>query len=246
MRIYVLNFKKYKYIFSFLKIVSVFTVIALLSAFFLSAYSESEAYISAMSEENEKNTVIIDAGHGGEDPGAVGNSGVYEKDLNLEIAREVGEKLVEEGFAVIYTRADDRLLYNEDENIKGIRKISDLKNRCKIAAEYPKAIFVSIHMNSYGNPKYSGLQVYYSQNNDDSRLLAESIQHTVKDEIQNENKRTVKPGKDIYVLENTQNVSVLIECGFLTNPEECEKLSEKEYQKRLSSAIVCGIIRYKE
>jgi len=246
MRIYVLNFKKYKYIFSFLKIVSVFTVIALLSAFLLSAYSESEAYISAMSEENEKNTVIIDAGHGGEDPGAVGNSGVYEKDLNLEIAREVGEKLVEEGFAVIYTRADDRLLYNEDENIKGIRKISDLKNRCKIAAEYPKAIFVSIHMNSYGNPKYSGLQVYYSQNNDDSRLLAESIQHTVKDEIQNENKRTVKPGKDIYVLENTQNVSVLIECGFLTNPEECEKLSEKEYQKRLSSAIVCGIIRYKE
>ena len=246
MRIYVLNFKKYKYIFSFLKIVSVFTVIALLSAFLLSTYSESEAYISAMSEENEKNTVIIDAGHGGEDPGAVGNSGVYEKDLNLEIAREVGEKLVEVGFAVIYTRADDRLLYNEDENIKGIRKISDLKNRCKIAAEYPKAIFVSIHMNSYGNPKYSGLQVYYSQNNDDSRLLAESIQHTVKDEIQNENKRTVKPGKDIYVLENIQNVSVLIECGFLTNPEECEKLSEKEYQKRLSSAIVCGIIRYKE
>jgi N-acetylmuramoyl-L-alanine amidase len=101
-------------------------------------------------------------------------------------------------------------------------------------------------MNSYGDPKYSGLQAYYSQKNDSSRILAESIQSTVKEEIQNKNNRNVKPGKDIYLLENTPNVSVLVECGFLTNPEECQKLSEKEYQKRLSLAIVCGIIRYKE
>ena len=101
-------------------------------------------------------------------------------------------------------------------------------------------------MNSYGNPKYSGLQVYYSESNENSKTLASSIQSSVKAELQTENNRKVKPGKDIYVLENTPNVSVLIECGFLTNPEEAEKLSEKEYQKRLSSAIVCGIIKYRQ
>ena len=246
MRIYIVNFKKYRHLFSFLKIVSISLVIAVIFGIALNTYSKSDAYISAMAAENEKNLVIIDAGHGGEDPGAIGACGVYEKNLNLEIALQVGELLTEEGFAVIYTRVDDKLLYTESENIKGIRKISDLKNRCKIAAEYPNSIFISIHMNSYGSPKYSGLQVYYSKNNEKSQALAKSIQSTVKDELQNENNRVIKPGNDIYVLENTRNVSVLIECGFLTNPEECQKLSEKEYQKRLSSAIVCGIIRYKE
>ena len=246
MKIYIFNLKKYSGIFSFLKIVSISLVTVILCSFLLNTYSLSALNVSAMAEENDKNLVIIDAGHGGEDPGAVGADGVYEKNLNLQIALQIGEMLREEGLAVIYTRLEDKLLYTEEENIKGIRKISDLKNRCKIAAEYPNSIFVSIHMNSYGNAKYSGLQVYYSESNNESRLLAESIQRTVKENVQNENNRQIKPGKDIYVLENTPNISVLIECGFLTNPDECKKLSEKEYQKRLSLAIVCGIIKYKE
>ena len=246
MHIYVFNFRKYKQLFNFLKIIAISLVMVVLCSFLLNTYSESSAQVSAMAAENEKNLIIIDAGHGGEDPGAIGANGVYEKNLNLEIATQVGELLREAGFAVIYTRLDDKLLYAEEENIKGIRKISDLKNRCKIAAEYPNSIFVSIHMNSYCNPKYSGLQVYYSKNNNESKSLAENIQSTVKNEVQSDNNRVIKPGKDIYVLENIPNVGVLIECGFLTNPDECKKLSEKEYQKRLSSAIVCGIIRYKE
>ena len=138
------------------------------------------------------------------------------------------------------------MLYTEEENIKGIRKISDLKNRCKIAARYPNSVFVSIHMNSFGSSKYSGLQVYYSEKNDESRLLADSIQNKVINDLQKTNNRVTKPGKDMYILENIDNTAVLIECGFLSNKEECEKLSEKEYQKELSFSIVCGIIEYIE
>ena len=190
--------------------------------------------------------IIIDAGHGGEDSGAVGVTGALEKDLNLELSLEIGKAFEEKGYVVVYTRTDDRLLYTEEENIKGIRKISDLKNRCKIAERYPQSVFVSIHMNSFGSSKYSGLQVYYSEKNEESRLLADTIQNKVINDIQNDNNRVTKPGKDMYILENINNTAVLIECGFLTNKEECKKLSEKEYQKRLSFSIVCGIIEYIE
>ena len=190
--------------------------------------------------------VILDAGHGGEDPGTVGVTGVYEKDLNLQMALQIGELLEERGYVVVYTRTDDRLLYTEEENIKGIRKISDLKNRCKAANKYPDSILVSIHMNSFGDGKYSGLQVYHSSNDDESRVLAEKIQSSVRDSLQKENKRVIKEGKGMYILDKSDPTSVLIECGFLSNKEECEKLSEKEYQKELSFSIVCGIIEYIE
>ncbi len=190
--------------------------------------------------------IILDAGHGGEDPGAVAKNGVLEKDLNLQIALEIGKTLEEKGYIVVYTRTDDRLLYKEEENVKGIRKISDLKNRCKVAERYPDSIFVSIHMNSFGSSNYSGLQVYYSGSNESSRILADSIQNKVINDLQKENKRVTKPGKDMYILENINNTAVLVECGFMTNNEELKKLSEKEYQKQLSFSIVCGIIEYIE
>ena len=190
--------------------------------------------------------IVIDPGHGGEDAGATGVNGVLEKDLNMQMAFEIGAALEEKGYIVIYTRTDDKLLYTEEENIKGIRKISDLKNRCKVAKRYPASIFVSIHMNSFGSEKYSGLQVYYSEKNDESKLLADTIQNRVISDIQKDNNRVTKPGKDIYILENIDNTAVLIECGFLTNKAECEKLSQKEYQKELSFSIVCAIIEYIE
>ncbi len=208
------------------------------------AIEKSDLYKETVSSIAEKRTVVIDAGHGGEDCGAIGLNGVYEKDLNLTIAMTVGELLGEQGYAVVYTRTEDRLLYTEEENIKGIRKISDLKNRCKIAAEYNDSVFVSIHMNSYGSSKYSGLHVYYSPNSQESERLAHSIQNKVRNDIQTDNNRVPKPGNNMYILENVENTAVLVECGFLTNKEECEKLSQKEYQKQLSFSIVCGIIEY--
>jgi N-acetylmuramoyl-L-alanine amidase len=200
-----------------------------------------DAYVEASSN---KRTVIIDAGHGGEDCGAIGVNGVYEKDLNLNISFKLGEYLSEAGYDVIYTRNDDKLLYTEAENIKGMRKIYDLKNRIAIANEIENGLFISIHMNSYGSASASGLQVYYSQETEGSRKLASEIQKQVKESVQPENKRAIKSGENMYLLENSTNDAVLIECGFLSNPAECEKLLEKEYQKELCFAILCGIINY--
>lgn len=191
-------------------------------------------------------TVVIDPGHGGEDCGAIGCTGAFEKDLNLEISMIIGEMLREKGFNVIYTRTDDRMLYLPEENIKGMRKLSDLKSRVRISDENPGAIFVSIHMNSFGEAKYSGLQVYAKDKSEDSEALAEAIRRAVVSTCEPENKRAVKRGDKIYVLEKNTNTSVLIECGFLSNEAECERLSQKEFQKELSFSIVCGIIKYME
>ena len=246
MKIIVFNARKYRWVFTVIKSIAFVLAVLLVSNLLIGAYTKSESYTAALQIESEKKLVIIDAGHGGEDPGAVGVNGEYEKDLNLQIATEIGEMLISRGYAVLYTRTEDKLLYTEEENIKGIRKISDLKNRCKIAAEYPNATFVSIHMNSFASSKYSGLQVYYSTNNEESYSLAMSVQESVKSDLQPDNNRKIKEGKGMYVLENIDNAGILIECGFLTNSEECNKLSEKEYQKQLSLAIVCGIINYIE
>ena len=246
MRIFIFDFHKLKSVSIITKIIALVLIIVLVFGAVSNLYFDSDKYIQAMYAATEKNIVVLDAGHGGEDPGAIGMNNVYEKDINLDITFMIGEILSERGFAVVYTRLEDKLLYSEEENIKGFRKISDLKNRCKVAAEYPEAVFVSIHMNSYQNSKYSGLQVYYSENNEESRILASNIQSSVKSEIQNANNRTIKNGEGMYILENINNPAVLIECGFLTNADECKKLSEKEYQKQLSLAIVCGIIKYKE
>lgn len=244
MRIFVLNFHRHRRIISGVKIISLLLLLVIVFGIIANAHADSEDYVNAMASENDKRIVVIDAGHGGEDPGAVGADGVYEKNLNLDIAFELGKALSDKGYAVVYTRTEDKLLYLDSENIRGLRKISDLKNRCKIAAEYPNAMFISIHMNSFGDSRYSGLQVYYSEKNEESKMLASNIQASVKSVLQQDNKRVIKPGRDMYLLENVENVAVLVECGFLTNAEECEKLSEKEYQKQLSSAIVCGIIEY--
>ena len=185
---------------------------------------------------------IIDAGHGGEDCGAIGCNGVYEKNLNFEIAQALGEELSDLGYAVIYTRTEDKLLYSEAENIKGLRKIYDLKNRVKIAEDYPNAIFISVHMNSFSDARYSGLQVFYSENNEESYRIATSVQSQVKETLQPNNNRSVRVGEGLYLMENLTCPAILIECGFISNTEECEKLCEKEYQKRLCFSILCGII----
>ena len=221
--------------------ISVIVLVAILFSLFFKIGMENNDSEAASAAEM---LIILDAGHGGEDAGATGVTGVLEKDLNLSLAFVMGEMLSERGYTVIYTRSEDKMLYKDFENVRGLRKISDLKNRCKIAKEYPTAMFISLHMNSFGDSHYSGLQVYYSTKNEESEKLASSIQSCVKREVQPSNDRKIKPGKDIYLLENMDNTAVLIECGFLSNKEEAEKLSKKEYQKMLSFSIICGIIEY--
>ena len=240
MFIYVINIKRTLKILNRLVALLLIISIAIFGARLIEA-----KYVYANSDQiNIGQVIIIDAGHGGEDPGAIGINGKYEKDLNLQIALVIGEELKSRGYTVVYTRTQDKMLYLPEENIKGMRKISDLKNRCKLTEEYENGILVSIHMNSYGASKYSGLQVYYMDGNEESALLATKIQQSVKNSLQPNNKRQIKGGKDMYILEHSNLNAVLIECGFLTNAEECEKLSQKEYQKELSFAIIYGIIEY--
>ena len=190
-------------------------------------------------------TVIVDAGHGGEDCGAIGVNGVYEKDLNLTVAGLIGENLRQAGFTVVFTRESDRLLYREDENIKGMRKIYDLKNRVAIANSYETAIFISVHMNSFTDSRYSGFTTYSSLS-PEGEALGRAVQASVVSRLQNNNNRKVKSGEGLYLLENSKNPAVLIECGFLSNPDECKRLCDKDYQKQLSFSVICGIIDYIE
>jgi len=246
MKIIVFNLAKHKIIKLCVSLLLILTVIVTSTiGIYTQFYGKDITSVYSNTIPYEK-IVILDAGHGGEDPGAVAKNGLLEKDLNLTLTLEIGKIFEEKGYVVVYTRTDDRLLYKEEENVKGIRKISDLKNRCKVAERYPDSIFVSIHMNSYGSKKYSGLQVYYSNKNSESQMLADSIQNKVVKDLQTSNNRVPKPGKDMYILENIDNTAVLIECGFMTNDAELKKLSEKEYQKQLSFSIVCGIIEYIE
>ncbi|MBQ8321964.1 MAG: N-acetylmuramoyl-L-alanine amidase [Clostridia bacterium] len=239
---YTVNLKKHRFSLSLAAIALILIVSMLISSFIVTEVYGEELFIEASKEINNSKIVIVDAGHGGEDGGASGADGTLEKDLNLQLALEVGARFEEAGYAVVYTRTDDRLLYLPEEDVKGIRKISDLKNRCKVAEMYPDSVFVSIHMNSFGDSKYSGLQVYYSIENEASERIARAVQEQVRADVQPDNNRKIKAGKGIYLLENISNPAVLVECGFLTNAEECKKLSEKEYQKQLSFSIVCGII----
>jgi len=239
MFIYVINIKR------MLKTLKVISIILIITTVFwtITSLIDKNAVSTAASAETGK-VIIIDAGHGGEDAGAIGINGAYEKDLNLAIALEVGKELANRGYTVIYTRTEDKMLYLPEENIKGMRKISDLKNRCKLTDAYEDCILVSIHMNSFGSSKYSGLQVYYADGNEESRMLATKIQNSVREELQPENKRQIKNGKSLYLLDNSNGTPVIIECGFLSNEAESEKLSQKEYQKQLSFSIICGIIEY--
>jgi N-acetylmuramoyl-L-alanine amidase len=243
MKIFVYDRKKHYVGETVLKIIVVLLVsMSIAFGVVVRGFGES-LYVETVNPD-ESRFIILDAGHGGEDSGACGADGSLEKDVNLALTLEIGRQLSESGYTVIYTRTDDRMLYSPEENVKGLRKISDLKNRAAVAAEYPHAIFISIHTNSYGDARYKGLQVYYSANTPSSRTLADRIQKSVREALQTDNDRTIKQGDKLYLLKNIENPAVIIECGFMSNTEECKKLSEKEYQKQLSFSIVCGIIEY--
>lgn len=190
-------------------------------------------------------TVIIDAGHGGEDGGAVGEDGTAEKDINLDVAANLRDLLSSCGINVIMTRTEDVLLYDRSVDYMGRKKILDLRARMRIAEENPGAIFVSIHMNSFPLTQYHGLQVWCAPDSPDSLALASSVQSAVRESLQPDNDRRVKTaGSNIYLIHENPNTAILIECGFLSNPEECRRLSDENYRKELSFLIFSAIIEH--
>ena len=192
-------------------------------------------------------TVIIDAGHGGEDGGASSAAGLIEKNVNLEISQMLCELLRDEGINVIMTREDDRLLYDRNADYQGRKKKLDLAARLTIADTTPDAIFISIHMNSFTNAKYSGLQVWYSPNNPDSSALANLIQSNNRSMLQPENTRKTKAATSaIFLLENASCPAVLVECGFLSNPAEAALFETDEYKQAVASMLCSSITDFLE
>ena len=195
--------------------------------------------------QREYPTVIIDAGHGGEDGGAVGINGVFEKELNLSISQKLYDELTSSGIVCVMTRTDDRLLYDRNADYEGRKKVLDMQARLAVAEKYPDAIFVSIHQNTFTEEKYSGLQVYYSTASPLSIKLAQSVESTVRSKLQPTNDRVSKADNgSIYLLRKLSCPAVLVECGFISNREECELLCDGGYQTRLAESLSDAIIAF--
>lgn len=187
-------------------------------------------------------TIIIDAGHGGEDGGAISCTGALESNINLAIARRLNDLMGFLGFHTQMTRTEDISIYTEGESLSQ-KKISDLKARVKICNEANNAVLLSIHQNSFTDGKYSGAQVFYSKTAG-SQQLAEAMQNTCIKTLNPDSNRQIKQGQGIYLLEEIQCPGVLIECGFLSNPAEEALLRSNEYQKKLSCVIAASCARF--
>lgn len=241
------NKKSLLYTFKFAFVTIIACILVLLIGLYFGSYLKQKNEQSKVVFANgDSITYVIDAGHGGEDAGAIANDGTYEKDLNLEIASLLCGILELNGNGVKMTRTEDTLLYDYYDDLDdytGQKKVYDLKNRVKIAEEFENPIYVGIHMNKFSIAKYKGLQVYYSKNNNDSYKIANKIKENTKSYLQNDNNREVKKAdSSIYVLNNIDCPSVLIECGFLSNEEELNNLKDKEYQCRLALMLFCSLV----
>ena len=191
-------------------------------------------------------TVIVDAGHGGEDGGAVALDGSAEKDYNLNIAVKLRDILSLYGFNVIMTRTEDIMTCDDKLETLRQRKVSDIHNRFMITEKYPDSIFVSIHQNKFSDTAQKGTQVFYSGNNFKSKILADKIQETITQNLQPDNRRiTKKSGTEIYILYHSKIPSVLVECGFISNKNDLNNLKDDSYRTQLAVLIAEGILKYK-
>ena len=195
--------------------------------------------------ENNKKVIVLDAGHGGIDGGCVSVNGVAEKGINLSIVQTLRDSLEILGFDVVCTREDDRSIH--DKGVEGIakQKLSDMKNRAELVNRSERNILISIHQNKFEQSKYSGTQIFYSGNNEKSERLAESVRRSVTGLLQPDNKRELKKDSgSIYLLKNARVPAVIVECGFLSNPQEAQKLGTEKYQKEMAFAVMCGFMQY--
>ncbi|MBE6612411.1 MAG: hypothetical protein E7632_07960 [Ruminococcaceae bacterium] len=201
--------------------------------------------VSAPIVEKSRPVIVIDAGHGGMDSGAVGVDGTFEKDINLSVAKKLAALFAAADCDVVMTRTEDVMLV--EDSVTSHRKMHDLKNRLAVveslAAEGESPILVSIHMNKFTESKYSGLQVWYAPADDASRQLAESVQSYARTFLDPANTREIKrAASSIYILDHVKSPAILVECGFLSNADECARLGTAEYQNAVAVTIFAGIM----
>lgn len=188
-----------------------------------------------LDKKEEQLTVVVDSGHGGEDPGKIGVNGALEKDINLAIGKMLKEALEKENIQVVLTRDKDEMLAGS--------KSEDMKERVKIMNDTKPVLVVSVHQNSYVTEQESGAQVFYYSNSEKGKVLALDLQENLK-KMDTSNKREAKANDTYYILRHTEVPTVIVECGFLSNWEEAEKLTTEVYQQELALAVCDGILQY--
>lgn len=200
--------------------------------------------IQTMSIPVSNKVIVIDAGHGIPDKGAENKNGISEEKINLEIALKLQNILESSGATVLLTRSDENGIYEENANTISEKKVSDIKNRVKIGNESSADLFVSIHLNNFSDEKYYGWQTFYKGGDENSKKLADAIQKNLNKTISNENKRVTHTLNDIYIMKHVEIPIALVECGFLSNPEEATNLQSNTYQLKIAWGIYDGIMDY--
>lgn len=185
--------------------------------------------------------ILVDAGHGGSDPGMIGVGGLEEKGINLSISLLLRDTLEKSGYSVIMTREEDKGLYDSSAANK---KAQDMQRRIAMIREYAPVLSVSIHQNSYQDEGVHGPQVFYYESSVEGKKLAEAVQSSLNDLLEVDRPREVKGNTSYYLLKRSSGILVIVECGFLTNPEEAQKLQTKEYQEKVAAAVSEGIRTY--
>lgn len=221
-----------------------FFAMFMIMAVVISSKDENLNYINTVSLPVSGKVVVVDAGHGVPDEGAEVGDGTTEAQTNLKIALKLQNLLEQSGCTVILTRSDENGIYDLDSKTLKQKKISDIRNRVKIGNESSADIFVSIHLNKIPQQQYDGWQTFYNKESEQGQKLAKSIQENLNEAIQRENKRTAAKIENIYIINNVKIPTTIVECGFLSNPQEKEKLLTDSYQNRLAWGIYNGIIDY--
>lgn len=216
-------------------------VILLVLVYVISSHAGKMTAGISVTTGKEKPVVVIDAGHGGNDPGKIGVDGTLEKDINLQIAQKLKKYLEASDVEVVLTRDDDKGLYTEKDSKK---KMADMKRRCEIINDVSPALTVSIHQNSYHQEEIYGGQVFYYKNSEKGKKLAEILQDRFDYVLGEENTRLAKPNDNYYLLLHVKTPIVIAECGFLTNRKESSLLNTEDYQDRVAWTLHMGVMEY--
>lgn len=223
----------------------IISTILLISLFvFVFQVASSKQTVQTVSLPVSNKVIVLDAGHGKPDEGAQSSNGTTEAETNLKITLKVQSLLEQSGATVVLTRSDENAIYDLDKTTLRQKKISDIHNRVKIGNESSADIFVSIHLNKISQQQYYGWQCFYKQNDEKSTALAKSLQENLNDSIQKENKRVSMKLDNVYIIKHVEIPISIVECGFLSNPEEETQLLSDDYQNRLAWGIYNGIMDY--
>lgn len=217
------------------------TVLLFMSVYFISQRAAMMASGQNVTAGKKRPVVVIDSGHGGNDPGKIGINGSLEKDINLQIAKKLKAYLEASDVEVIMTRESDKGLYDESD---GHKKMADMRNRCNLINEAKPALAVSIHQNSYHEEAISGGQVFYYKSSVKGKRLAELLQKRFDFVLGDDNRRLAKPNGNYYLLLHVKEPIVIVECGFLSNWKEAAALGTEAYQERMAWTIHMGIMEF--